>query len=64
MDHEFRKMKNAFKKNKIESDSLPSLLIGHQIWERDSQLPKVTEASLSILPGYGVVHNWTKQNIF
>ncbi|WMV55162.1 hypothetical protein MTR67_048547 [Solanum verrucosum] len=64
MDHEFRKMKNAFRKNKVESDPPPPLLIGHQIWERVSQLPKVTEASPSRLPGYGVEHNWTKQNIF
>ena len=42
----------------------PLLLTGHQIWERVSQLPKVTEASPSRLPGYGVEHNWTKQSIF
>ena len=64
MDHEFRKMKNAFRKNKVESDPQPPLLTGHQIWERVSQLPKVTEASPSRLPGYGVEHNWTKQSIF
>ncbi|WMV15129.1 hypothetical protein MTR67_008514 [Solanum verrucosum] len=64
MDHEFRKMKNAFRKNKVESDPPPPLLTGHQIWERISQLPKVTEASPSRLPGYGVEHNWTKQSIF
>ncbi|KAK6791414.1 hypothetical protein RDI58_010495 [Solanum bulbocastanum] len=64
MDHEFRKMKNAFRKNKVESEPPPPLLTGHQIWERVSQLPKVTEASPSRLPGYGVEHNWTKQSIF
>ncbi|WMV29453.1 hypothetical protein MTR67_022838 [Solanum verrucosum] len=64
MDHEFRKMKNAFRKKKVESDPPPPLLTGHQIWERISQLPKVTEALPSRLPGYGVEHNWTKQNIF
>ena len=64
MDHEFRKMKNAFRKNKVESDPPPPLLTGHQIWERVSQLPKVTEASPSRLPGYGVEHNWIKQSIF
>ncbi|KAL3370947.1 hypothetical protein AABB24_007792 [Solanum stoloniferum] len=64
MDHDFRKIKNAFRKNKVESDPPPPLLTGHQIWERVSQLPKVTEASPSKLPGYGVEHNWTKQTIF
>ncbi|WMV09922.1 hypothetical protein MTR67_003307 [Solanum verrucosum] len=64
MDHEFRKMKNAFRKNKVESDPPTPLLTGHQIWERVSQLPKVIEASPPRLPGYGVEHNWTKQSIF
>ncbi|WMV24332.1 hypothetical protein MTR67_017717 [Solanum verrucosum] len=64
MDHEFRKMKNAFRKNKVESDPPPPLLTGHHIWERISQLPKVTEDSPSRLPGYGAEHNWTKQSIF
>ncbi|KAL3328066.1 hypothetical protein AABB24_035628 [Solanum stoloniferum] len=64
MDHEFRKMKNVFRKNKIESDPPPPLLTGHQIWDRVSQLPKVTEATPSRLPRYGVEHNWTNQNIF
>ncbi|KAH0724842.1 hypothetical protein KY284_000707 [Solanum tuberosum] len=63
MDHEFRKMKNAFRKNKVESDPPPPLLTGHQIWERISQLPKVTEASPSRLPGYVMdVKGKTKDN--
>ena len=57
MDNEFSNMKNAFSKNKVRSDPPPPLLTGHQIWERVSQLPKVTEPSPSRLPGYGVEHN-------
>ena len=64
MDHEFRKMKNTFRKNKVESDPPPPLLTWHQIRERVSQLPKVREASPSRFPRYGVEHNWTKQSIF
>ena len=67
MDHEFRKMKNTFRKNKIKSAPPfppPLLLTGHQIWERVSQLPKVTKSSPSRIPGYGVEHNWTTQSIF
>ncbi|WMV46391.1 hypothetical protein MTR67_039776 [Solanum verrucosum] len=43
---------------------LSCVIPGHQIWERVSQLPKVTEASPFRLLGYGVEHNWTKQRIF
>ena len=39
--------RNAFWKNKVESDPSLPLIIGHQIWERVSQLPKVTKASPS-----------------
>ncbi|WMV51044.1 hypothetical protein MTR67_044429 [Solanum verrucosum] len=64
MDHEFRKMKNAFRKNKVESDPPPILLTGHKFGREFLNIPKVTEASPSKLPGYGVEHNWTKQSIF
>ena len=64
LDHEFRKMENAFRKNNVESNPPPSLLTGYQIWERISQLAKVTKASPSRLPGYSVEHNWTKRSIF
>ncbi|KAM3306005.1 hypothetical protein P3S67_012874 [Capsicum chacoense] len=57
MDHEFRRMKNAFRKNKIENDPPPSLLSRHHIWERVCNLPKVTYGLPSRLLGYGVEHN-------
>ncbi|XP_060182571.1 uncharacterized protein LOC132612291 [Lycium barbarum] len=64
MDHEFRSMRNAFRKNKTEHDLPPPTLSGEQIWERVRDLPKVTETPPSRLNGYGVEHNWTKQSIF
>lgn len=64
MDHEFRRMKNAFRKNKIENDLPLPILSGHQIWERVFNLPKVTNGPFSRLLVYGVEHNWTKKSIF
>ncbi|XP_070012954.1 uncharacterized protein [Nicotiana sylvestris] len=63
-DHEFRRMKNAFKKNKMEYDSPPPILSGEEIWERVQNFSKVTEASPYRFSEYGVTHNWTKQSIF
>jgi len=40
-DHEFRRMKNAFKKNKMEYDSPPPILLGEKIWERVQNFSKV-----------------------
>ncbi|XP_075106867.1 uncharacterized protein LOC142179877 [Nicotiana tabacum] len=64
VDHEFRKMKNAFKKNTVEHDLSPPIYSGEEIWERVQNFTKVTEAPPSRFPGYGVTHNWTKQSIF
>ncbi|XP_059315491.1 uncharacterized protein LOC132066130 [Lycium ferocissimum] len=64
MDHQFRKMKQAFRKNKIENDPPPRTLSGEEIWGRVCHLPKVTEVAPYRLHGYGVEHNWTKQSIF
>lgn len=63
-DHEFRRMKNAFKKNKMEYDSPPPILLGEEIWERVQNFSKITEAPPYRFPGYDVTHNWTKQSIF
>lgn len=57
-------IENASRKNKVESDPQPPLLTRHQILESISQLPKVSKDSPSILPGYGVENNWTKQSIY
>ncbi|XP_059302223.1 uncharacterized protein LOC132054190 [Lycium ferocissimum] len=64
VDHEFRSMRNAFRKNKTEHDLPPPTLSGEKIWERFRDLPKVTETPPSRLNGYGVEHNWTKHSIF
>ncbi|XP_075103289.1 uncharacterized protein LOC107767631 isoform X1 [Nicotiana tabacum] len=64
MDHGFRRNNSAFMKNRIDYDEPPTILSGEKIWERVKNLPKVTESPLLKLPGYGVVHNWTKQSIF
>ncbi|XP_070005252.1 uncharacterized protein [Nicotiana sylvestris] len=63
-DHEFRRMKNAFKNNKMEYDSPPPILSGEEIWERVQNFSKATKASPYKFCGYGVTHNWTKQSIF
>ncbi|XP_070007649.1 uncharacterized protein [Nicotiana sylvestris] len=59
-DHEFRRIKNALKKNKIEYDSPPPILSGDKILERVQNFSKVTEAPPYKFPGYGVTHNWIK----
>ncbi|XP_049367943.1 uncharacterized protein LOC125832793 [Solanum verrucosum] len=64
VDHEFRSMKNAFRKNTVEQGCPPPILTGEQVWERVQQFPKVTEEQLYKFDGYGVAHNWTKQSIF
>ncbi|WMV50469.1 hypothetical protein MTR67_043854 [Solanum verrucosum] len=64
MDHEFRSMKNAFRKNTVEQGCPPPILTGEQVWERVQQFPKVTEEQPYKFDGYGVAHNWTKQSIF
>ncbi|XP_047257600.1 uncharacterized protein LOC124889667 [Capsicum annuum] len=43
MDHEFRNMKNAFRKNKIDRDYPPPIYMGEHVWERVRHYPKVTE---------------------
>lgn len=60
MDYKFRRMKNAFDKNKIENDPPPPLLSGHHIWKRVCSFPKVIDDPPSTHLGYGVEHNWTK----
>ncbi|XP_075109203.1 uncharacterized protein LOC142180992 [Nicotiana tabacum] len=64
VDHEFRRMKNTFKKNTVEHDLPPPVLSGEEIWERFQNFTKVTEAPPSKFPRYGVTHNWKKQSIF
>ncbi|XP_060202284.1 uncharacterized protein LOC132630734 isoform X1 [Lycium barbarum] len=64
IDHEFRSMENAFRKNIIERNCPPPRLSGEDIWERVQNFPKVTEEAPYKFDGYGSAHNWTKQSIF
>lgn len=64
MDHEFRSMKNAFRKNSVEQGYPPPILTGEQVWERVQNFPKVAKEQPYKFDGYGVAHNWTKQSIF
>ncbi|XP_004252205.2 uncharacterized protein [Solanum lycopersicum] len=43
MDHEFRSMKNAFRKNYVEQGYPPHILTGEQVWERVQNFPKVAK---------------------
>lgn len=52
-DHPFRRNVRAFKQNQTEEEGPPPLLTPEQIWGRVRDLPKVTEAGVSKLPGYG-----------
>ena len=41
-DHEFRRLKNAFRKNRREHDGPPLRLSGHDVWKIVQDLPKAT----------------------
>lgn len=43
MDHQFRRNKDAFTKNKSETSMPPTRLHGETIWQTVQHLPKVTE---------------------
>jgi len=64
MDHQFRRNKDAFTKNKSETSRPPTRLHGETIWQTVQHLPKVTENGPFVIEGFGQVHNWTKQSIF
>ncbi|XP_057426300.1 uncharacterized protein LOC130719704 [Lotus japonicus] len=63
-NHEYRKNKDAFLKNRVVTSKAPRRLSGDEVWEEVSEMPKITKTQPCICPGYGVFHNWTKQNIF
>ncbi|XP_070041068.1 uncharacterized protein [Nicotiana tomentosiformis] len=44
VDREFRRMKNALKKNTVEHDLPPPILSGEKIWERVQNFTNITEA--------------------
>ncbi|XP_060190439.1 uncharacterized protein LOC132619603 [Lycium barbarum] len=63
LDHEFRSMKNGFRKNKIERNYPPPRLSGEEIWERVENFPKVTEEPPYKFDGYVMdVKGKTKDN--
>ncbi|XP_028790871.1 uncharacterized protein LOC114746759 [Neltuma alba] len=64
-DHQFRRNKTSFYKNRIENSMPPPRLSGEEVWERVQNLPKVTESGKTIpIEGYKHTHHWTKQSIF
>ena len=65
MIHTYRCSKYGFRTNTIESEEALVRPISQQIWDRVRRFPKITKVRKFVrLPGYGVEHNWTKQNIF
>jgi len=63
MDHEFRRNKTAFYKNREEFSEPPPNFTGEQLWARVSSLPTVAEHK-GKPSGYGQSHNWTRCSIF
>ena len=63
-DHVYRRNKDAFYKNRVETSPPPYRLTSEAIWERVWMIPKVTERWPIKLNGYGKEHNWIKQSIF
>lgn len=64
MDHPYRRDKNNFTKNKQEKAPPPEILLGDQVWERVSVLPKVPHSGVIHTDDYGHEHHWNKQCIF
>ena len=64
LDHPYRRNKDAFFKNQVEKSQPPLRLSGDDIWENVSDLPKITKVESCTCPGFGIIHNWTKQTIF
>lgn len=63
-DHCYRRNKTAFRKSKDETSSPPKRLTGEEMWERVKDLPSIIGPPSDDFPGYGLLHNWTKQTIF
>ncbi|PKU61615.1 hypothetical protein MA16_Dca027191 [Dendrobium catenatum] len=66
-NHQFRRNKEAFVKNRIERSPPPPRLSGDDILQRLSDIPTIIDypmLSESKFPGYGVQHNWIKKSIF
>ncbi|XP_027187904.2 uncharacterized protein [Cicer arietinum] len=63
-NHAFRRNKVAFYKNRIDKNEHPPILSGEQVWEKVYGIPKITDTRQCIVPGYGILHNWTKRSIF
>ncbi|KAL1299879.1 hypothetical protein AAHE18_18G139200 [Arachis hypogaea] len=64
-NHPYRRNKNDFRKNKIESEEAPTRLSGLEIWQRVKGLGKISDNGKWIKSReYGITHNWTKQSVF
>ncbi|XP_072087304.1 uncharacterized protein [Arachis hypogaea] len=65
IDHPYRRNKNDFRKNKIESEEAPTRLSGLEIWQRVKGLGKISDNEKWIKSReYDITHNWTKQSVF
>ncbi|XP_057718959.1 uncharacterized protein LOC130933375 isoform X2 [Arachis stenosperma] len=65
INHPYRRNKNDFRKNKIESEEAPTRLSGLEIWQRVKGLGKISDNGKWIKSReYGITHNWTKQSVF
>ena len=66
-EHEFRRDKKNFFKNRVETDPPPPILTGAEIKQRVDALDPIRwgrNAPLSQLEGYGKTHHWQKKSIF
>jgi hypothetical protein len=66
-DHEFRRNKRIFLKNRVENDPPPPVLTGEELLDEVNKLPPIRwgkKVPLKQIPGYGITHHWQKKSIF
>ncbi|GAU47859.1 hypothetical protein TSUD_243840 [Trifolium subterraneum] len=64
-NHQFRRKKNLFKKDTIETDGPPPKITSYDVFDKVSGLCKFLDVGKRIrYDRYGESHNWTKRSIF
>ncbi|GAU35269.1 hypothetical protein TSUD_324070 [Trifolium subterraneum] len=64
-NHQFRRKKNLFKLNTIETDGPPPKITSYEVFDRVSGLQRFPDVGKRTrYVGYGESHNWTKRSIF
>lgn len=65
-DHVFRRNKDAFFKNRVESSQPPARLSAEYVYNRVRGFDEISVLPLNYpkFPGFGSTHNWTKRSIF